>query len=309
MRCLGRIEDLGYTDVFTQETDGADAFTPLGVAAATAPSLRLGTAIANVYSRGPALLAMQAATLAEAAPGRFVLGLGTSSTNIVEGWNGLPLRRPLTRMRDTLAFLRTALAGERCDAAYRDFAVRGFRLAAPPATLPPLFVAGLGPGMRRLAAEEADGLLLSLVGPEDVGVLAREAKDIAAARSLRAGFEVGMRIGVIVGDDPAAARAHCKRLIAAYLSVAAYRGLHERLGRADELAPVWAAWERGDRRSAVEAVPDALVDALFLHGCADACREGLERFVDAGLDTPIVSLMRWDGPLVEVLEALSPRGA
>ena len=96
------LPDLGYTDAWSAEVNGADAFTPLALAAQWADGLRLGTAIAGIFTRGPALLAMSAATVASLAPGRFVLGIGTSSPVIVENWNGIELARPYQRARDTL---------------------------------------------------------------------------------------------------------------------------------------------------------------------------------------------------------------
>ena len=103
---VAALPDLGYTDAWSSEVNGADAFAPLAVAAQWTTGLRFGTAIAGIYTRGPALLAMDAATCASLAPGRFVLGIGTSSPVIVEDWNGLKLDRPYQRARDTLKFLR-----------------------------------------------------------------------------------------------------------------------------------------------------------------------------------------------------------
>ena len=105
--------DLGYTDVWSSETNGADAFTPLALASVWAPTLRLGTAIVPAYTRGPATLAQSVAALADAAPGRFVFGVGTSSNVIVERWNDLEFTEPYKRVRDTVRFLREALAGEK----------------------------------------------------------------------------------------------------------------------------------------------------------------------------------------------------
>jgi alkanesulfonate monooxygenase SsuD/methylene tetrahydromethanopterin reductase-like flavin-dependent oxidoreductase (luciferase family) len=137
---VAELPDLGYTDVWSSEANGADGFTPLSLAAAWAPALRLGTAIVPVYTHGPALLAMQAATLAEAAPGRFVLGIGSSSDVIVERWNGVPFTDPYKRVRDTVRFLRAALAGEKVDEQYETFSVRGFKLGRPlaPEHVPPM---------------------------------------------------------------------------------------------------------------------------------------------------------------------------
>src|SRR5262249_46372784 len=130
------LPDLGYTDVWSSEVAGADAFTPLAVASQWAPSLRLGTAVVPVYTRGPALIAMSAATLAGLAPGRFVLGIGASSPVVVQDWNGIPYEEPYKRTRDVLRFVRTALAGER---------VGRFELETPPEQPPPVLLAALRP--------------------------------------------------------------------------------------------------------------------------------------------------------------------
>jgi len=115
---ISSLADLGYTDVWSAETNGTDAFTPLTLAAVWAPTLRLGQAIVPVYTRGPALLAQSIATLADIAPGRAVLGVGSSSNVIVERWNGIPFEQPYQHVRDTVRFLRAALAGEKVTAEY-----------------------------------------------------------------------------------------------------------------------------------------------------------------------------------------------
>src|SRR5436190_22140293 len=124
--------DLGYTDAWSSEADGTDAFTPLALAAAWAPALRLGCAIVPAYTRGPALMAQSVAAMAEAAPGRFVFGIGSSSNVIVERWNGIPFEDPYKRTRDMVRFLRRALAGEKVDEQFDTFTVKGFRLGRVP---------------------------------------------------------------------------------------------------------------------------------------------------------------------------------
>src|SRR5256885_8800767 len=162
---LAELVDLGYTDVWSSEVAGTDASTPLALASTWAPELRLGTAIAPVFTRGPALLAMTAAALAEAAPDRFRLGIGASSPVVVEDWNAQGYVDPSGRTRDTLRFLRQALAGELIDEAYPTFAVRRFKLERPPASPPPILLAALRAGMLRLAAAEADGGVLNWLPP------------------------------------------------------------------------------------------------------------------------------------------------
>src|SRR5215469_9342747 len=126
-------EELGYTDAWSYEVDGVDGFTPLAAIATATTGMRLGIAIANVFTRGPATLASVAAGLADLAPGRFVLGIGAGSQPIVEAWNGGAFHRPATRVREMAQFLRSALAGERVVFTGQTFAVDGFRLTRVPA--------------------------------------------------------------------------------------------------------------------------------------------------------------------------------
>src|ERR687891_2635517 len=114
-----RAEAAGYTDVWSGETQGPDGFTPLALAATWTERVRLGTGIVGVFTRGPALLAQQAAALADASGGRFALGIGSSSDRIVEGWNRIPLERPLSKVSETIDFLREVFAGERAEGGFK----------------------------------------------------------------------------------------------------------------------------------------------------------------------------------------------
>jgi probable F420-dependent oxidoreductase len=288
---------LGYTDVWTAETDGLDGFTPLALASAWAPSLNLGVAIIPAYTRGPALLAQSAAALAEAAPGRFTLGLGTSSDVIVSRWNGIEFTEPYRRVRDTIRFLRAALAGEKVDHEYETFAVRGFRLARPVEHPPPVFLAALRPGMLRLAGREADGVIINWLSAEDVTTVTAE---------LGADIPVAARIFVIPSEDTEAVRAIGRRMVAAYLNVGVYAAFHRWLGRGDVLEPMWAAWQRGDRKGALEAIPDHVVDSLVVHGSLDECRAHVGRYVAHGVTIPVMAVIPIDIPLDEAVAGLAP---
>src|SRR6266545_6672584 len=160
-------ERWGYTDAWSFEVDGVDCFSPLAVVA-MATGMRVGTAIANVYTRGPATLAVSAAGLAEIAPGRFCLGIGAGSQPIVETWNGGKFSRPATRVREMTLFLRKALAGERVVFRGETFSVDGFRLARPPAEPVPIHIAALRPGMLRVAGEVGDGAIINWLAADDV---------------------------------------------------------------------------------------------------------------------------------------------
>ena len=162
------LEDLGYTDVWSSEANGADAFTPLALASAWAPSLRLGSAIVPAYTRGPALLAQSVATLADAAPGRVAFGIGTSSNVIVEGWNGIPFTDPYRQVRDMVRFLRAAMDGEKMTGTFGRSEVKGFRLGIRPAQQPAILIAALREGMLRLAGREGDGAIINWLSADDV---------------------------------------------------------------------------------------------------------------------------------------------
>src|SRR5437879_5175496 len=127
---MEELVDLGYTDAWSSEAQGTDAFVPLALTAVWAPALRLGTAIVPAFTRGPALLAQSVATMTEAAPGRFAFGIGTSSNVIVENWNAIAFDEPYQRTRDMVRFLRAALTGDKVDAAYHGWLGRGPQLKA-----------------------------------------------------------------------------------------------------------------------------------------------------------------------------------
>jgi probable F420-dependent oxidoreductase len=297
---VAELPDLGYTDVWSSEVDGADAFTPLVLASVWAPALRLGTAIAPVFTRGPAVLAQCAASLAAAAPGRVAIGIGASSDVIVERWNGLVFDRPLQRVRDTARFLRAVLAGERVTERYETFAVDGFRLGLVPDPPPKLLVAALRPGMLGLAGRESDGAVLNWLAPGDVATVAPRVHQGGP------GKEVAARIFVAVTADVDAARALGRRALAAYLNVPVYRAFHEWLGRGERLAPMWKAWAAGDRRRALAALDDELVDELVVHGPPEACGERLQQYVEAGIHTPILALLPTGGDIRDAVRGLGP---
>ncbi len=283
---IEELAGLGYTDVWSAETNGTDAFTPLALASQWAPRLRLGPAIVPVYTRGPALLAQQAATLAQLAPGRFVMGIGTSSPAIVTKWNGIPFDEPYLRARDTLRFLRRALTGEKITDDYETFSVRGFKLDVALEAPPPIVLAALRPGMLRLAAGEADGAITNWLAPRDV-------------RTVRQAFgtekELIARIFVCPTEDAEEARRLGRWMIAAYMTVPVYAAFHQWLGRGDALAPMHEAWASGDRKGALGVIPDEVVDDLIVHGPPDRCRARVQEYVDNGLTTPVLMILPGGG--------------
>lgn len=294
------LPDLGYTDLWSSETNSTDAFTPLALASSWEPTLRLGTAIVPVYTRGPALIAMSAATMAQAAPGRFVLGLGASSPVIVSNWNGIAFTDAYKKTRDVLRTTKAALAGERVDGEFDTVTVSRFKLEQAPADPPPVLIAALRAQMLRLAGREADGAILNWLASYDVAQCL-EAMDAPEK-------EVVARIFVCPTDDVEHARAVGRMLISSYLTVPAYAAFHDWLGRGEKLKPMHDAWAEGDRKGASAAIPDDVVDDLVIHGSPESCRDQVQAYADAGVKTPVMLLLPTPaGPAdLDLLAALAP---
>ncbi len=301
---LAELVDLGYTDIWSAEADGADAFTPLALAAAWEPRLRLGTAIVPAYTRSPACLAQCVATMADAAPGRFAIGVGSSSNVIVERWNGLPFVEPYKKVRDVVRFLRDAMSGEKVAKRYDTFEIQGFRLGIRPEQVPPILVAALREGMLRLAGREADGAIINWLAATDVPRVVGVVRDAAGG----ADREIVARIFVCPSENTAAVRAAAKFAIAAYLNVPVYAEFHRWLGRTEQLQGMWDAWSAGDRKAAVAAVPDEVVDDLVVHGSAEACRARIGQYFDNGVTTSSLAVMPLDPDLSfwDATRALAP---
>jgi probable F420-dependent oxidoreductase len=286
-----RAEAIGYTDIWTGETSGPDGFTPLALSAAWTERARLGTGVVGVFQRGPALLAQEAAALADASRGRFVLGIGSSSDRIVEGWNGIPFERPLSRVRDTVEFLRTAFAGERT--------ATGFKLDTAPAHEIPIVLAALRGKMLRLAVERADGAFSNFL---PLGGLPRVTAQLADAPE---GFELLCRFFCIPGEreqvEPLA-----RFMFASYATVPVYAAFFRWLGYGERIDPMVAAWEAGDRQAAAAAAPWEVIEETFLFGPPEQMKERLAAFVEGGVTLPILLLMTAPDKLPAAIDALAP---
>ena len=287
--------DLGYTDLWSSEADGTDGFTPLVLASQWAPTLRLGIAIIPAYTRGPALMAQHIASICEAAPGRFVMGIGSSSNVIVENWNGIPFEEPYNRTRDVARFLRKALTGEKVSEKYDGFEVNGFTLRRVPREQPPILIAALRPGMLRLAGREGDGAIINWLSAEDVATVKPYVEEGGAQK------EIVARIFCCPNPDAEVVRAEAKRAIAAYLNVPVYADFHRWLGRSEDLEGMWNHWAAGDRKAALDAIPDRVVDQLIVHGTPEQCREHIDRYHAMGVTTSAISIMPFGG--IDPIEA------
>ena len=286
-----RAEGVGYTDLWSGETNGPDGFTPLALSAAWTERARLGTGIVGVFQRGPALLAQEAAALADASGGRFVLGIGSSSDRIVEGWNGIPFERPLSRVRETLGFLRAALAGERTES--------GFKLETAPAQRVPIVLAALCGRMLELAVERADGAFTNFL---PLSGLPRVTAQLEGAPE---GFELLCRFFCLPGEREAV-EPLARFMFASYVTVPVYAAFYRWLGYGERIEPMVTAWEAGDRQGAAAAAPWELIEEMFVFGSPAQMRERIEAFVEGGITLPIVTPIATPDKLGELIEALAP---
>jgi probable F420-dependent oxidoreductase len=286
-----RAEAAGYTDLWSGETNGPDGFTPLSLSAAWTERARLGTGIVGVFQRGPALLAQEAAALADASRGRFVLGIGSSSDRIVEGWNGIPFEKPLSRVRESLEFLRTALDGERTSS--------GFKLETAPAQRVPIVLAALRGKMLDLAVERADGAFTNFLP------LAGLPKVTAQLEGAPADFELLCRFFCIPGEreqvEPLA-----RFMFSSYITVPVYAEFYRWLGYGEQIDPMIAAWQAGDRKAAAEVAPWEAIEDMFIFGTPEQMKERLGAFVEGGITLPILTMIVPPDAVGETIEALAP---
>jgi probable F420-dependent oxidoreductase len=288
-----RAEASGYTDLWSGETQGPDGFTPLALAAAWTERVRLGTGVVGIFTRGRALLAQQAASLADASGGRFALGIGASSDRIVEGWNGIPFERPLGRISETVDFLRPVLAGDRA-------ADGGFKLEQPPAEPVPIILAALRGKALRLAVEKADGAFTNFL---PLGGLPQIVEGLEGAHE---DFELLCRFFCLPGPreqvEPLA-----RWMFASYITVPVYEAFFRWLGHGEAIDEMVEAWKRKDREAATAAAPWELIEDTFVFGEPAEMRERLDAYVEGGITCPVLTPITTPDKVDELVEALAPR--
>jgi probable F420-dependent oxidoreductase len=286
---LRRAEAAGYTDLWTGETQGPDGFTPLALASAWTDQVRLGTGVVGVFTRGPALLAQQAASLADASGGRFVLGIGASSDRIVAGWNDTPFERPLSKVSATVDFLNVAFAGERT--------ATGFKLEQPPAEPIPIILAALRGKMLRLAVEKAQGAFSNFL---PLSGLPRVTEQLNGAPD---GFELACRFFCLPGSredvEPLA-----RFMFASYATVPVYEAFFRWLGHGEAIDEMVELWAARDRNGAIAAAPWELIEQTFIFGDPAEMRERLDTFVEGGITLPVITPVTTPDRQGELIEAL-----
>lgn len=291
----------GYVRAWMPETWGRDGVTTLTTLAERTDEIELGTSIANVFSRSPALLGQTAATLQEVSDGRFRLGIGPSGPAVIEGWHGESFERPLRRTREYVEIIERVVAGDPLEYDGDIYSLSGFRLRfEPPETPPPIDVAGMGPKSVELAGRFADGWHATTFTPDGL----RERLD-----DLRHGAELGNRspddvrvslsLPCCVLEDGDRARTLAAQHLAFYVGAMGtyYRKSLARQGYEAEANEIAASWASGDKEAAIALIEDELLDDLAVAGTPEQAHDQLETFSEIeGLDAVALAFPRGASP-------------
>lgn len=305
------VEDLGYHSVWTAEAYGSDALTPLAWIAARTERIRVGSAVFQMPARTPAMTAMTAATLDQMSHGRFLLGLGVSGPQVVEGWHGRPFGKPLQVSREYVEIVRRMLARDEpvsFDGRYHQLPYAGDdatglgkplkAMIGPMNPDLPIYLAAIGPRNVQLTAEIADGWLPIFYSPErstaQYAPLLREGFDRSGDPGKVERFDIAPTVQALVTEDLDAGRLQMKPALALYIGGMGAKGrnfyndLARRYGYEEEAEHIQDLYLAGKKMAATMAVPDALVDEVCLVGPADAVKDRLAAWEESGIGTLII---------------------
>ena len=279
----------GYPDVWFSDSGAPDSLTMAAAVAAHIKAMRVGCAVTPVYTRSPSVLAATANVLGQVYPGRFVMGLGSSSETIMTRFNGIALEKPLTRVKETAIIVREMLAGGRTSFDLTTLSSHGYR-QAPMESPPPIYLAALRPKMIEMAAEHGDGVIFNLWPKKALPRMMEHVRIGAERAGKRAeDVEVVNRKMVLVTDDPEQGRERFRQHFAPYYANPVYNNFLAWAGYEDTAQEILDGWAARDRARTTGAFSEALIDEVALIGSADEVREGLREDAANGVDTHIIA--------------------
>ena len=289
--------DLGFRSFWTAEVTGPEAFGLLGSVGATVPQLDLGTGVVALQLRTPPLLAMAAATLQALVPDRDILvGIGISSPVVAGRWHGAGYGdRPLAQTREFVTLLRACLSDESVDFEGDFYKVSKFRLGIRTERTPKIVIGALNEGMLRLAGEVADGVLLNYLPATHVPWSVEQVRKGGDAR-----IYCYAHVGV---TDREAYLSLAQRDLFSYATVDAYANNFTRAGYGDAVAQIRERHAAKDRKGAVAAVSDEMVDGIDVMGDAALVGATVKAYADAGVDEPIVFVLPYGEDPMAIVDA------
>ena len=279
--------------LWVPETWGREAFSTLGAISQVAHYPKLGTAILNIYSRTPSTIAMGGITLDILSRNRTLLGLGVSTSGIIEGWHGIAFDKPLARMKEMITLLRLIWTGNPVSFKGDFFSVSNFKLLhSPPRTSIPIFLAAVNPLMITLSLSVAEGLLLYLRPFNELrSTVQKIRKEITRPFELASAF-----ICSISDEYPDRARMRAAKTLAFYVSVGIYyRTLISNSGFADETDTIVEEYNKRGLDAASKIVSDKFLDEIAICGDSEQGRRSMQRFISAGITLPILQINPVEG--------------
>jgi F420-dependent oxidoreductase-like protein len=293
-------DELGYDSIWLGESWGYELFTSMADLVRVTKRIKIGAGIANIYSRTPALIASTIATLDQRSDGRMILGLGPSGANVIEHWHGVPFQKPVQRTREYVEIIRMILRGEKLVYHGEMFNLeRGFKLRfTPPRKDIPIYIAAMGPKNVVQSGEISDGVLPVYWPANKWGELRSQLDEGAriAGRSAHSAAIAPYITSVILSEqddenERAAARFTVASPLAYYIGRMGvyYAQMLTRNGFGAEVETVQEAWKQG-MKSAIEAVPEELLDATSIVGTPQEIVAKLDKWVAAGVDEPILGI-------------------
>lgn len=275
----------GFGCAWGGEANNKDPTVMLAAIAAVTTRLKIGSAVYHILGRTPATLALQAVGLDELSQGRFLLGIGVSNPTIAK-WHGLPLDRPLGRMKEYLEIVRRAVRGEKLNFDGEFFSSNGFKLAFKPSSRAiPIYLAAFGPMMSKMAGRLTDGVLINMANPSEVRRIVEEAKRGAKEAGKDPDtLEIICKARCSVAENYALAREALSHALTFYALADYYRDLLSRMGFATEVEAMRSAWQTGGFHAARALVTDRMFEGLPLIPATSVAeiQEKIKPYGDAG---------------------------
>ncbi|MDA0977773.1 MAG: LLM class flavin-dependent oxidoreductase [Proteobacteria bacterium] len=282
-------EDNGITDAWFGDAGAPDSLTQIAAVGHHTKSIRIGVAVTPVYTRSPTVLAASANVIEQVIPGRFVLGIGSSSQTIMGQWNGIPLDKPLTRVKETAQLVKTMLTGEKTDFQGETLSSRGYR-QPPLENPPPVYIGCLRQKMIEMAAEVGDGVIFNL-WPKGALPKMIEAVKRGAGNGGKNWEEVEVvnRAMVLCTDDKAYGRNLFRAAFAPYYATPVYNKFLAWAGYQDAADQITQGWAEKDREKTSGALTDELIDEIAIIGNEDEIRARIQEAADGGVHTHIIA--------------------
>ena len=279
----------GIPDGWFSDSGAPDTMTQIAAVGAHTSSLRIGVAVTPVYTRSPSVIAASANVISQVIPGRFIIGLGSSSQTIMGQWNGIPLDKPLTRVKETAQLVRTMLKGEKTNFEGETLYSKGYR-QAPTENPPPIYLAALRPGMIEMAAEVGDGVIFNL-WPQ--GALPKMMEHIAIGAE-RAGknpadVEIVNRAMVLCTDDKEYGRNLFRAAFGPYYATPVYNKFLAWAGYGDAAQTITEGWAEKDRAKTGGALTDEMIHEIAIIGNEEEIQARIQEDADGGVDTHIIA--------------------